>query len=70
MDATKGVQAQTVANFFLAFEQELEIVPVVNKVDVAHADIDGTLEQIAAAFDIDTEDALCASPQELFHVGL
>lgn len=61
MDATKGVQAQTVANFFLAFEQDLEILPVVNKVDVAHADIDGTLEQIATAFDIDTDDAMCVS---------
>lgn len=61
VDSTKGVQAQTVANFFLAFEQDLEILPVVNKVDLGHADVEGTLEQIATAFDIDTDDALCIS---------
>ena len=45
VDATKGVQAQTVANFFLAFEQELSITPVVNKVDLSHANVDGALAQ-------------------------
>jgi len=58
VDATKGVQAQTVANFYLAFEQDLGIVPVVNKVDLGHADIDGTLEQMATAFDIERDEAL------------
>ena len=58
VDATKGVQAQTVANFFLAFEQELAITPIVNKVDLGHADVDGTLEQIATAFDLDPDAAL------------
>lgn len=56
VDATKGVQAQTVANFFLAFEQELAIVPVVNKVDLPHADVAGALGQLSDAFDIDTDD--------------
>jgi len=61
VDCTKGVQAQTVANFFLAFEQELAITPVVNKVDLPHADVDATLEQVATAFDLDPDTALAIS---------
>ena len=61
VDATKGVQAQTVANFFLAFEQELAIVPTVNKIDLDHANVDGALEQLRDAFDIPTDDALLIS---------
>ena len=61
VDATKGVQAQTMANFFLAFELDLAITPVINKVDLSHADVDGTLAQIRDAFDIDTDGALCVS---------
>ena len=37
VDATQGVEAQTMANFYLAFDQELTIVPVLNKVDMSHA---------------------------------
>ena len=58
VDAVKGVQAQTVANFWLAFEQELAITPVINKVDLPHADIAGTLEQMRGAFDADADDVL------------
>jgi len=61
VDATKGVQAQTVANFFLAFEQELAIVPTLNKVDLDHADIAGSLAQMRDAFDVQTDDALLIS---------
>ena len=61
VDATKGVQAQTVANFWLAFEQGLTIIPVVNKVDLPHADVDGTLEQMATAFDVERDEALAIS---------
>ena len=61
VDATKGVQAQTVSNFFLAFEQDLAITPVVNKVDLGHADVEGTLMQMQTAFDVETEDAMCIS---------
>ena len=61
VDATKGVQAQTVANFYLAFEQDLTIVPVVNKVDLDHADVDGTLAQLHDAFGIETAETLAIS---------
>src|SRR6186713_2029989 len=46
VDATQGVQAQTVANAFLAVENHLEIVPVLNKIDLASADVDRAGEQI------------------------
>ena len=58
VDCTKGVQAQTVANFFLAFEQDLSITPVVNKVDLPHADVDGALSQMEEVFDLDPTTAL------------
>ena len=58
VDATKGVQAQTVANFFLAFDQDLAIVPVVNKVDLPHASVDDALSQMHDAFDIEVDAAL------------
>ena len=61
VDCTKGVQAQTVANFWLAFEQDLAILPIVNKVDLPHADVPGALEQMATAFDTEADDALCIS---------
>ena len=38
VDAAQGVQAQTMANFYLAFDQDLTIVPVMNKIDMANAD--------------------------------
>ena len=61
VDCTKGVQAQTVANFWLAFEQDLAILPIVNKVDLGHADVQGALAQMATAFDTDADEALCIS---------
>ncbi len=47
VDAAQGVEAQTVANAYLAIENELEIVPVVNKIDLPQADPDGTAAEIA-----------------------
>lgn len=48
-DAAQGVQAQTVANFFLAFELGLSIVPALNKVDLPHADVEGCKKQLQAS---------------------
>ena len=62
VDATQGVQAQTVANFFLAFEQDLAIIPVLNKVDMASAEPDKVAQQIHEAFDvIDPSECLSVS---------
>src|SRR2546426_6020335 len=47
VDAAQGVEAQTVANAYLAIENDLEIVPVVNKIDLPQADPDGTAAEIA-----------------------
>ena len=46
------------ANFWLAFEQDLAILPIVNKVDLGHADVQGALAQMATAFDTDADEAL------------
>ena len=57
VDASQGVEAQTVANAYLAIEQDLEIVPVLNKVDLPHARPDEIAEEIRAAIETE-EDAI------------
>jgi GTP-binding protein LepA len=61
IDATQGVQAQTVANLNLAHRQNLHIIPVINKIDLPAADIKMCLEQIEEILAIPKEDALCLS---------
>ena len=52
VDAGQGVEAQTVANAYLAIENDLEIVPVVNKIDLPQADPDATAAEIADLVEI------------------
>jgi len=61
VDATQGVEAQTLSNVYLALEQDAEILPVVNKMDLPSADVDGVLEQIADGVGLDIEHALPVS---------
>jgi elongation factor 4 len=61
VDASQGVQAQTVANFYLAFAQGLTLVPVLNKVDLPHADSPRVLEQMHETFELDPDDAVLVS---------
>ena len=61
VDAGQGVQAQTVAHLFKAVEHNLEIIPVINKIDLATADIEGTKEQIEEELALPTEDAILCS---------
>jgi elongation factor 4 len=61
VDASQGVEAQTMANFFLAFDQDLTIVPVINKIDMAAADPDRVALQVKSLFDFDTKDCIRAS---------
>lgn len=61
VDASQGVEAQTVANAYLAIEQDLEIVPVLNKTDLAHARPDEISEEIENVLGIDATDALRVS---------
>jgi len=61
VDAAQGVQAQTMANFFLAFEQELDIIPVINKIDMANADPERIGKEMHKAFDVEEKDLLLIS---------
>jgi len=61
VDASQGVEAQTMANFFLAFDQDLTIVPVINKIDMAAADPDRVALQIKSLFDFDPKEVIRAS---------
>ncbi|ORY45288.1 GTP-binding protein lepa [Rhizoclosmatium globosum] len=56
VDASQGIQAQTVANFFLAFSENLAVVPVLNKVDLPGADPEKVLSQIESTFELDTSE--------------
>ncbi|KAI8893811.1 P-loop containing nucleoside triphosphate hydrolase protein [Globomyces pollinis-pini] len=57
VDACKGIQAQTIANFYLAFGEGLTILPVINKVDLPTADPDKVCEQIETAFELDSSES-------------
>ncbi len=64
VDATQGVEAQTLANAYLAVEHDLEIIPVINKIDLPSADPEKTKAQIEDAIGIDCADAILASAKE------
>uniref|UniRef100_A0A670J1S0 GTP binding elongation factor GUF1 n=1 Tax=Podarcis muralis TaxID=64176 RepID=A0A670J1S0_PODMU len=55
---TPGIQAQTVANFYLAFEAQLSIIPVINKIDLKNADPERVENQIETVFDIPKDDCI------------
>ncbi|CAH0027425.1 unnamed protein product [Clonostachys rhizophaga] len=61
VDASQGIQAQTVSNFHLAFAQDLALVPVINKVDMPSADVPRVLEQIETSFELDPASAIPVS---------
>ncbi len=61
VDASQGVQAQTVANMYLAMENGLEIIPVINKIDLPSADIDMCLEQIDRELGLFPEETVMVS---------
>ncbi len=61
VDAAQGVEAQTLANAYKAIEQDLEIIPVINKVDLPSADVDSVRHQIEDVIGLDAEDAVLAS---------
>ena len=61
VDASQGVQAQTVANFYLAFAQGLYLLPVINKVDLPSAEPQRAIEQIKSSFELEADDAVLVS---------
>ena len=64
IDATQGIEAQTIANFFLALDAGLEIIPVINKIDLPSANVEWVKEQIEEVLGLDPEDAIPASAKE------
>ena len=64
VDATQGIEAQTLANVYLALENDLEIIPVINKIDLPSADIEGTRKEIEEVIGLDASYAPCVSAKE------
>lgn len=64
VDATQGIEAQTLANVYLALEQDLEILPVINKIDLPSADPEGTKKEIEDVIGLSAQDAPCISAKE------
>lgn len=64
VDASQGVEAQTLANTYLALEHDLEIVPVINKIDLPSAEPEKVREQIEEAVGIDCSDVIFTSAKE------
>ena len=64
VDASQGVEAQTVANLYMAMEHDLMIIPVINKIDLLTADIERTKEQIEDELGLDSEMAILCSAKE------
>ncbi len=61
VDASQGVEAQTLANVYLAIDQNLEVVPVLNKIDLPSADPDGVRSEIEDIIGLDASEAVAAS---------
>jgi GTP-binding protein LepA len=64
IDASQGVEAQTLANAFLAFDQKLTIIPVINKIDLPAADVERCKKQMEETLAIPGEEAILASAKE------
>lgn len=61
VDAAQGLEAQTLANFYLALEQDLDVIPVINKIDLPSADPEKVVEEIDRVLGISAEDTLLVS---------
>jgi GTP-binding protein LepA len=64
VDASQGVEAQTLANVYLALEHDLSVVPVINKIDLPSADVEGTRKEIEEVIGLDASRAVPTSAKE------
>ncbi len=64
VDVTQGVESQTIANFYLAIDNNLEILPVLNKIDIANIDIDHAKLQMMETFEFNPDDIMLVSAKE------
>jgi len=64
VDASQGVQAQTMANVYMAMEHDLTIIPVINKIDLPSADVERAKEQIETELGLDSESCILCSAKE------
>ena len=64
VDATQGVEAQTVSNLYLAIEADLTIIPILNKIDMPNSDIDGVSEQIIELIGCDKSEIIAVSAKD------
>jgi GTP-binding protein LepA len=70
VDATQGIQAQTLANVYLALEQDLTIIPVINKIDLPAADVEGVAAQIINLLGCKREDIIEVSGKTGYNIDL
>ena len=61
VDATQGIEAQTLSNVYLALENDLEIIPVLNKIDLPSADVDRVSNEVISLLGCKKEDIICVS---------
>ena len=64
VDATQGIEAQTLANLYLALENDLEVIPVINKIDLATAEVEKVSLEVAELLGIPVEEAIPVSAKE------
>ena len=68
VDASQGIEAQTLANVYMALEHDLEIIPVINKIDLPSADIPRTINEIEDIIGLPADDAPCVSAKDGLNV--
>ena len=61
VDATQGIEAQTLANFYLALENDLEVIPVINKIDLPNSDVDKVTSELIDTFGFTKEEIILTS---------
>lgn len=68
VDATQGIEAQTLANVYLALDNNLEIIPIINKIDLDAADVEGVMKQLEDTIGLDSRDCILVSAKTGFGV--